>query len=123
MSNNKPVSIDKHEKQLSMLTGMLKQLKLVWALFTDRRVSLLSKSVIPISLLYLISPIDFLPDVILGFGQLDDLGVVLLGMALFVRLCPPEIVDYYTKKLEYGDDFYKNDDETVDTTYRVVGED
>ena len=121
MHKNKPVSINR-EKQLGMLTGLIKQFKLVWALFTDERISLWAKSIVPISLLYLISPIDFMPDVILGLGQLDDLGVILLGMTLFVRLCPPEIVDYYLKKLEYGDDFY-NDDETIDTTYRVVGED
>ena len=30
-----------------------------------------SKLVIPAALLYLISPVDFVPDVILGFGQLE----------------------------------------------------
>ena len=120
MSQNKSVSVNS-EKQLGMLTGLIKQAKLVWALFTDSRVSLWAKSVIPISLLYLISPIDFIPDVILGLGQLDDLGVILLGMTLFVRLCPPEIVDYYLKKLEYGDDFFNK--EAIDTTYRVSDED
>ena len=121
MSNNKPVPAAQ-EKQLSMLSGIIKQVRLVWALFKDKRVSLLAKSIIPISLVYLISPIDFMPDVVLGFGQLDDLGVILLGMALFVKLCPPELVEYYLNKLEYGNNFY-NDNETVDTTYRVVGED
>jgi uncharacterized membrane protein YkvA (DUF1232 family) len=72
---------------------------------------------------YLISPVDFVPDVLLGLGQLDDLGIILLGIALFVRLCPPDIVDYYRNQLEYGNDFEPDDDETVDTTYRVVDED
>jgi uncharacterized membrane protein YkvA (DUF1232 family) len=109
-------------KQLSFFSGLIKQLKLVWLLFKDDRVSLLTKSVLPLSLLYIISPIDFLPDFFLGLGQLDDLGVILLGMTLFVKLCPPELVNQYLDQLEYGDEF-KNSGETVDTTYRVVGED
>ena len=123
MSNNKPITADPATKRLSMLTGMLKQLRLVWLLFRDKRVSIWAKSVIPIALLYLISPIDFIPGILLpGLGGLDDVGVVLLGMALFVKLSPPEIVEYYLNQLEYGNDFYK-DAETVDTTYRVIGED
>ena len=122
MSNNKPATLDTN-KRLSMLTGMIKQLKLVWLLFRDKRVSFWAKSVIPIALLYLVSPVDFIPGILLpGLGALDDMGVVLLGMALFVKLSPPEIVQYYLNQLEYGNDFY-NEGETVDTTYRVVGED
>jgi uncharacterized membrane protein YkvA (DUF1232 family) len=106
-----------------VLTNLFKQLKLVWLLFRDNRVSLLAKLVLPLSLLYLVSPIDILPDVIVGLGQLDDLGVLLLAMTLFVRLCPPRLVDQYRNQLEYGDqEGYDDKDETVDTTYRVVGE-
>ena len=119
MSENKPVPADRTVAQLGMLTGMFQQLKLVWALFTDKRVSLMNKMVIPLALLYLVSPIDFIPDVFLGLGQLDDLGVILLGMALFVKLCPPELVDYYRHQLEFGSD---SDAEAVDTTYRVIDE-
>jgi len=109
-------------KQLSFFSGLVKQLKLVWLLFRDERVSLWTKSVLPLSLLYIVSPIDFLPDFFLGLGQLDDLGVILLGMTLFVKLCPPELVNHYLDQLEYGEEF-KDSGETVDTTYRVVGED
>ncbi len=122
MSNNKPIPVGQG-KQLSILAGLIRQLRLVWLLFKDKRVPTWAKTILPVSLLYLISPIDFMPDVILGLGQLDDLGVILLGMTLFVKLCPPEIVEYYLNQLEYGHDFYSDDDETVDTTYRVVGED
>ena len=110
-------------KNLSVLTNLFKQLRLVWLLFRDSRVPFLSKLVLPLSLLYLVSPIDILPDVIVGLGQLDDLGVLLLAMSLFVRLCPPRLVDHYRNQLEYGDqEGYDDKDETVDTTYRVVGE-
>jgi uncharacterized membrane protein YkvA (DUF1232 family) len=122
MTNDKPVPVDP-DRNLSFMMGILKQLRLVWLLFRDGRVPIWVKSVLPISLVYLISPVDFVPDVILGLGQLDDLGIILLGIALFVRLCPPDIVDYYRNQLEYGNDFEPDNDETVDTTYRVVDED
>ncbi len=111
------------EKQLSMLSGLIHQLQLVWLLLKDSRVSMFVKSVIPLSFLYIVSPIDFVPDWFLGIGQLDDLSVVLLGLALFVKLCPPDLVDFYRKQLEYGPGPADDDDsDTVDTSYRIIDE-
>jgi len=41
---------------------------------------------------YAISPIDLIPDFIPGIGYLDDLIIVPLGIALVIRLIPPEIM-------------------------------
>jgi len=120
MTNRKPVPYDDQAKGLGFVAEMVKRLRLVWQLFWDGRVPMWTKLVLPASLLYLISPVDFVPDVLLGLGQLDDLGVILLGIALFIRLCPPEIVQAYLNQLEYGD---LDDDEVVDTTYSVMDED
>ena len=123
MKRNRKSIFTDPSKNLSVLTNLFKQLRLVWLLFRDSRVPFLSKLVLPLSLLYLVSPVDILPDFIVGLGQLDDLGVLLLAMSLFVRLCPPRLVDQYRNQLEYGDqEGYDDKDETVDTTYRVVGE-
>lgn len=119
MPGKKP-TLRNPDKSLTILEELIKRIKLVWLLLKDKRVPLLTKSIMPASLLYLISPVDFVPDVLLGFGQLDDLGVILLGMALFVKLCPPELVEHYINQLEYGDLY---DDEAVDATYRVMDED
>jgi uncharacterized membrane protein YkvA (DUF1232 family) len=119
MAGQKPVRYD-FGSNLGFLSGIFKQLRLVWLLMQDNRIPLWAKSVVPLSLLYLISPLDFIPDVILGFGQLDDLGIVLLGIALFIKLCPPNIVEYYQNQLEYGSE---DTGEAVDTSYRVVDED
>ncbi len=121
MSSNKPVPVDKN-KQASILEGFINQFRLVWKLFGDKQVPFWTKSIVPLSFLYLISPVDFIPDVILGLGQLDDLGVIVLGIALFVKMCPPQIVEQYLLELDYGKDYY-DDDEIVDTTYRIVEED
>src|SRR5690348_15132995 len=41
---------------------------------------------------YALSPIDLIPDFIPVLGYLDDLIIVLLGVALVIRLIPPEIM-------------------------------
>lgn len=41
---------------------------------------------------YALSPIDLIPDFIPLIGYLDDLLIVPLGLALVVRLTPPEII-------------------------------
>ncbi len=118
MAERKPVRFNPGAN-LGFLTGIFNQFRLVWLLMQDGRVPLLAKSVVPLSLLYLISPIDFIPDVLLGLGQVDDIGIIMLGMALFVKLCPPNVVNYYKNQLEYGSD---EDTEAVDSTYRVIDE-
>jgi uncharacterized membrane protein YkvA (DUF1232 family) len=110
------------EKGIAFAAELLKRFRLVWLLFRDERVSFWTKLVLPLSLIYLISPVDLIPGALFPIvGGLDDLGVILLGIALFVRLVPQEIVEGYENQLEYGDLY--QDDETVDTTYRLIDED
>ncbi len=72
--------------------GIIRQFRLAWRLLWDPRVSGGVKLVPILAALYIVSPIDFLPDWFLGFGQLDDLGVLLAGVRLFTELAPEEIV-------------------------------
>ena len=41
---------------------------------------------------YMLSPIDLIPDFIPLLGYLDDLVLIPLGIALAVRLIPPEVM-------------------------------
>lgn len=70
------------------LRSLLAQAKLGFRLFREPRVPMVLKAVPLSALLYVISPIDFVPDFIPGLGQLDDLGIILAALELFVRLCP-----------------------------------
>ena len=72
--------------------GLIRQFRLAWRLLWDPRVSGWTKLVPFFTILYIVSPIDFLPDWFLGLGQLDDLGVLLLGVRLFTELIPEEIL-------------------------------
>ena len=66
--------------------------RLYWRLFRDRRVSLLPKALLVLIGLYLLSPIDVVPDFVPVIGAVDDLAVGLGGLWLFVQLCPPPVV-------------------------------
>jgi len=66
--------------------------RLYWRLFRDRRVSLLPKVLLVLTLVYVVSPLDLIPDFVPVIGEMDDVAVVLGGLWLFVRLCPPEVV-------------------------------
>jgi uncharacterized membrane protein YkvA (DUF1232 family) len=61
--------------------------------FRDKRTSFWNKLPALISLVYLLSPIDLIPDFIPFFGYLDDLIVVPLLLNLSIRLLPLEVLD------------------------------
>jgi uncharacterized membrane protein YkvA (DUF1232 family) len=70
------------------LSAQWKKLRLSWRLLRDPLVPLWTK-LIPLGVVaYVLLPIDLIPDPILGLGQLDDLGIFLLGLKWFIDLCP-----------------------------------
>ncbi len=75
-----------------MLRGLVDQVWLTWRLLFDKRVPTWMKVMAVAPLVYVLSPIDLIPDFILGLGQLDDLGLVLAGMRLFEALAPDNVV-------------------------------
>ncbi len=77
---------------LGLLANLAKQIRLLWRLLNDPRVPSWVKTIPFVALLYLIFPIDLLPDPVLGLGQLDDLAIVLLGLKLFRDLSPSAVV-------------------------------
>lgn len=71
-------------------------------LIKDPRVSASPKLLVAGILTYVILPTDLLPDFLIGIGQLDDLAVILGGLKLFLRLCPPEVVQEHLKTISAG---------------------
>jgi uncharacterized membrane protein YkvA (DUF1232 family) len=82
---------------------IVNRVKLIWRLWTDRRVNPLLKVLPLASLAYLVMPADLVPEIALPLiGVLDDAAILWLGSYLFVELCPPDVVQEHTKAL--GDD-------------------
>ncbi|HYP39216.1 MAG TPA: DUF1232 domain-containing protein [Chloroflexia bacterium] len=82
------------------MSEMIQKGRLAWRLINDPRVPGWVKVGIPLLLLlYFFSPVDFIPDFILGLGQLDDLGVVLLGLSLIVRFSPQPVVEEHRQAM------------------------
>ena len=77
-------------------------IKLYWRLLTDRRVPLLPKVILVAGIAYLIVPTDFLPDVFLPLGLLDDVAVLVLAARGFMALCPRRIVAEHVRLIDEG---------------------
>jgi uncharacterized membrane protein YkvA (DUF1232 family) len=90
-------------KALRVLAHLPEFARLYWRLFHDRRVPLLAKAVLVAALGYFVWPFDLIPDLLVPvIGEIDDLGVVLLGLWTFVRLCPPAIVAEHVSAISHG---------------------
>jgi uncharacterized membrane protein YkvA (DUF1232 family) len=83
----------------NLLSEVVREARLTWYLLTDRRVSSWLKMIPLATLLYILSPIDLLFDPILGLGQLDDLAALIVGVKLFIEMCPREIVKEHRAKM------------------------
>lgn len=74
-----------------LLSRFRKELLLAWAVLRDPRAPRAAKLATVLAALYLISPLDFVPDTIPVLGWLDDglIGFLLLQLAF--RLLPAEL--------------------------------
>ncbi len=76
------------------------KLRLALAFARDRRIPLAVRA-IPIALaLYLAMPLDIVPDFIPVAGQLDDVAIVFVGVALLLRFAPRRVVEEHVARLE-----------------------
>jgi uncharacterized membrane protein YkvA (DUF1232 family) len=80
--------------------AILFQLRLTWRLLKDPRVPLWKKTIPFLGFLYVISPIDIIPDMIIGLGQIDDLGIIFLSLRLFEGSVPADIIEQHRAVLQ-----------------------
>ncbi len=86
---------------VSWMRDLFREVELTWRLIIDPRVPITYKTVPILTVAYMISPIDIVPELVLpGLGQLDDLALIVLGLKLFVDLCPADIVAEHRRALE-----------------------
>jgi uncharacterized membrane protein YkvA (DUF1232 family) len=93
----------------SNLVQIIQTFRLAIRLFFSNKVPLWTKIVPILALVYLVFPLDFLPDIIPGLGQVDDLTILLLFTWVFLQLVPQQVVSEL-----------RGDGNVVDGEYRVV---
>lgn len=74
-------------------------MRLAWRLLGDIRVPLVYKLIVPLTMAYIVWPLDFLPDFLPFVGQFDDLTTVVVAILAFVRLCPARLVAEHRAEL------------------------
>ena len=88
---------------MKMLRAVWDQIRLTWRLVRDPRVPLWAKVIPFVGIAYVLSPLDLIPDVIIGLGQLDDVGIVLASMRLMESVVPEYIVAEHRKAIARRD--------------------
>ncbi len=88
---------------IQIILNLPKFIKLYSRLFQDRRVPMHLKLIVILALIYVISPIDLIPDWVFPFfGQIDDLIVVIAALRYFIKNCPTEVVQEHVERIEIG---------------------
>jgi uncharacterized membrane protein YkvA (DUF1232 family) len=64
-----------------------RRLVLFWRLMRDPRVASWAKGLVPLlTVLYILSPVDLVPDWLVGLGQIDDAGVLVVALLVAMRM-------------------------------------
>src|SRR5262245_43321123 len=82
-----------------MIRGLINQVLLTWRLLRDPRVPLWAKLIPVGAIVYILSPIDIIPDLSPVLGQLDGLGGLLAGIRLFESFVPEYVVQEHMQAL------------------------
>jgi len=103
------------------LPKALKFARLVWRLTFDKRVSIFLRALVPLALIYIISPYDILRDRIPVVGRFDDLIVLGLALLFLTKLASPKIVDEHNDRVTESDrPEDKNPEKVVDGSSRLI---
>jgi uncharacterized membrane protein YkvA (DUF1232 family) len=104
-----------------LLPKAMKFARLVWRLTFDKRVSIFLRALVPLALLYVISPYDILRDRIPILGRFDDLIILGLALLLLTKLAPPNVVDEHMDRVpESNRPEDKDPEKVVDGSSRLI---
>jgi uncharacterized membrane protein YkvA (DUF1232 family) len=78
-----------------LLSRLVGNLVLAVRLLFDRRVSGVAKLIPLLVVIYILSPVDLIPDVFVPIGIVDDLTALLIGLQLFILCAPASVVAEY----------------------------
>jgi len=90
-----------------------KQTTALYLAYLNKKVSWYKKAFVLLILIYALSPIDLIPDVIPVLDLLDDFIIIPLGILLVVKMIPKDIWQECIKQAEQGVDIEKK--------YKIAG--
>jgi uncharacterized membrane protein YkvA (DUF1232 family) len=76
--------------------------RVIWGLVRDPRTPVHLKALLGAALVYLVVPIDLIPDAIPILGQADDLTVLMLVLDLFIANAPAEVRKDHLERAKNG---------------------
>jgi uncharacterized membrane protein YkvA (DUF1232 family) len=68
-----------------------RELAIAWRTFRHAATPTHVKAMLMLAVLYMLSPIDLIPDVVPILGWLDDIGVVAILLSIAQKMLPPEV--------------------------------
>ena len=77
-----------------------RKLRLALALVREPRIPLLVRVIPPALVVYLAMPLDVIPDFIPVVGHLDDVLVLVIGIAVLLRFTPRAVLEEHLARLE-----------------------
>ncbi len=107
---------------LRYLPLILPAIRLAWRLFLDRRVGMMTKLLPVLAAVYVLSPLDLLPDIIPVVGWMDDMIVAGGLLLLFFVLAPREVVLEHLLGTGSREEPAEQNDRTVDGSFRYTDE-
>lgn len=95
--------------------------RMILRLMLDRRVPVWSKLIIPLGIIYMISPFDIIPDFLIGLGWLDDIFAIVATITLFLLSIPSDILREHLSGGRAPSS--EQDGNVIDGSARIVNDD
>ena len=105
-----------------ILPRIIRYLRLVWRLQWDKRVPIVLRAVVPMAIVYALSPYDLIKDRLPIVGRFDDIIILALAVILLVKLSPQHVVDEHLGKPPSPRPEDKDPSKVVDGSSRLIDE-
>ena len=106
-----------------LLPRIVRFARLVWRLIWDKRVPLVLRALVPLAILYAISPLDLIRDRLPVIGRFDDLIVMGFALLFLTKLAPQHVLDEYNGAPQASDrPEDKDPSSVVDGSSRLIDE-
>ena len=84
------------------MSSFSQRLRYYFLILFDRQTPLYVKLILAVGLLYILVPVDIIPDTIPLLGWLDDLAIASFLVALALKLVPKEVMVRVKNKISGG---------------------